>query len=65
MKKDKKNDAGSTLATESMTGKGFYDLHSEAQREGIRRQEARLRNAVRHLDLTGPELRIQDYGCGP
>lgn len=68
MKKDKKvrqNDAGSTLATESMTGRGFYDLHSEAQSEGIRRQEARLRNAVRHLDLTGPELRIQDYGCGP
>jgi SAM-dependent methyltransferase len=48
-----------------MGGKGFYDRHSEAQSEGIRRQEARLRNAARHLGLAGPELRIMDYGCGP
>jgi hypothetical protein len=59
------NDGASTQATEGMGGKGFYDSHSEAQSEGIRRQEARLRNAVRHLDLTRPELRIMDYGCGP
>ena len=59
------NNGASTQATDGMGGKGFYDRHSEAQSEGIRRQEARLRNAVYHLDLTGPELRIMDYGCGP
>lgn len=59
------NDGTGTHATDGMGGKGFYDSHSEAQSEGIRRQEARLRNAVRHLDLSGPELRIMDYGCGP
>jgi hypothetical protein len=48
-----------------MGGKGFYDAHSEAQNVGIRQQEARLRNAVGHLDLAVPELRIMDYGCGP
>lgn len=65
MKKDKQSDAASAQATEGMGGKGFYDRHSEAQGEGISRQEARLRKAVRRLDLTGPELRILDYGCGP
>jgi hypothetical protein len=48
-----------------MGGKGFYDHHSEAQGNAIRQQEERLRNAVHHLDLSGPELRIMDYGCGP
>jgi len=48
-----------------MGGKGFYDTHSEAQSVGIRRQEARLRNAVEHLNVAVPELRIMDYGCGP
>jgi len=58
-----RDDGGS--ATAGMGGKGFYDGHSEAQGAAIQRQEARLRNAVRHLDLTGSELRIMDYGCGP
>jgi hypothetical protein len=48
-----------------MVGKGFYNGHSDAQSEGIRRQEARLRDAARCLDLAGPELRLVDYGCGP
>jgi len=52
-------------ATEGMGGKGYYDHHSEAQAEGVRRQEARLRDAVGQLDLTVPEMRILDYGCGP
>jgi hypothetical protein len=48
-----------------MVGKGFYNGHSDAQSEGIRQQEARLRNAARCVDLAGPELRLVDYGCGP
>ena len=52
-------------ATAGMGGKGDYDRHSEAQRQAMEGQVARLRNAVRHLDLTGPALRIMDYGCGP
>lgn len=56
---------GGAHATAGMGGKGFYDRHSEAQGEGIKRQAERLCNAVRHLDLTGSELRIMDYGCGP
>jgi hypothetical protein len=48
-----------------MVGKGFYNRHSDAQSEGIRRQEARLRDAARRVDLAGRELRLVDYGCGP
>jgi hypothetical protein len=48
-----------------MVGKGFYNRHSDAQSEGIRQQEARLRDAARRVDLAGPELRLVDYGCGP
>lgn len=59
------SDRNAAPATAGMGGKGFYDHHSEAQSVGIRRQETRLRNAVRHLDLGAPELRIMDYGCGP
>jgi len=62
---DKESGGRNDHATEGMGGKGLYDRHSEPQSEGIRRQEARLRNAVRHLDLSGAELRILDYGCGP
>ena len=65
MSTDKGNGGQNDRATEGMGGKGFYDDHSEPQSEGITRQEARLRNAVRHLDLSGAELRILDYGCGP
>jgi len=52
-------------ATDGMGGDGYYDSHSDAQKFGIGRQEARLRNAVGQLDMAGPELRIVDYGCGP
>jgi hypothetical protein len=62
---DNPSDRAAPPATAGMGGKGFYDTHSEAQNVGIREQEARLRNAVGHLDLTVPELRIMDYGCGP
>ena len=62
---NQQNGPASADATEGMGGEGYYDRHSEGQREGIKRQEDRLRKTVRHLDLTGPELRILDYGCGP
>ena len=56
---------GQPPATDGMGGKGYYDDHSSAQKDGIRSQEARLRGAVRALDLNGQELRVIDYGCGP
>lgn len=59
------NKDGQTPATDGMGGRGYYDSHSSAQKDGIRSQEARLRDAARALDLSGPELRIIDYGCGP
>jgi SAM-dependent methyltransferase len=62
---DDHSDRATPPATAGMGGKGFYDHHSEAQSVGIRQQAARLRIAVRHLDLSPPELRIVDYGCGP
>lgn len=65
MTTDRRTNRAAPPATAGMGGKGFYDTHSEAQDVGIRRQEARLRNAVGHLDLAVPELRIMDYGCGP
>ncbi len=65
MTSNDKKDRTSAHATEGMGGKGYYDKHSEAQKEGIGSQEARLRHAARQLDLSGPELRIMDYGCGP
>ena len=65
MSSDARNGEADAKATEGMGGKGFYDRHSEAQNAAIQRQEARLRDAVRRLDLQGPELRILDYGCGP
>jgi len=52
-------------ATDGMSGHGFYDQHSEAQRDVISSQAATLRNAAEVLDLSGEELRIVDYGCGP
>ena len=48
-----------------MGGKGYYDDHSGPQRAGFAEQQARVSNAVKHLDLAVPELRILDYGCGP
>ena len=57
------NDPG-TKATDGMGGEGYYDSHSGAQKDGIRSQETRLRDAARALDLSGSELRIIDYGCG-
>jgi SAM-dependent methyltransferase len=62
---DSRRDVAQSQATAGMSGKGVYDRHSEPQSQAIERQEARLRNAVRHLDLPGPEMRILDYGCGP
>ena len=54
-----------TRATEGMGGKGFYDSYSAIQRNTVLQQTERLRQAVRALDLSGPELRVIDYGCGP
>ena len=65
MTTDRQSDRTAPPATAGMGGKGFYDTHSEAQNVGIRQQEDRLRNAVGHLNLIVPELRIMDYGCGP
>ena len=65
MASDDKKERPSGSATEGMGGDGYYDHHSDAQKDGIRQQEARLRNAVAHLDMAGPELRLIDYGCGP
>ncbi|MDA7949444.1 MAG: class I SAM-dependent methyltransferase [Hyphomicrobiaceae bacterium] len=62
--RDQKN-ARATQATGGMGGEGYYDDHSGPQRAGFREQQARVKTAVRHLDLTVPELRILDYGCGP
>lgn len=59
------NDRDSDRATDGMVGRGYYDAHSDAQREGMERQEARLRDAARQVGLSGPELRMMDYGCGP
>lgn len=52
-------------ATEGMGGRGLYDAYSAIQREAVVNQEQRLRRAVDALDLSGRELRIIDYGCGP
>ena len=52
-------------ATEGMGGSGYYDNHSQVQRGTVVGQAERLRNAVRHLDLSTDELRVIDYGCGP
>ena len=54
-----------TRATEGMGGKGFYDSYSAIQRDTVMMQADRLRRAVRELDVSGPELRVIDYGCGP
>ncbi len=54
-----------TRATEGMGGQGFYDSYSAIQRNTVLMQAERLRRAVRALDLSGPELRVIDYGCGP
>ena len=48
-----------------MGGQGFYDGYSAIQREAVVEQVGRLQRAVRALDLSGSELRVIDYGCGP
>ena len=65
MSSDRQDNGADAQATDGMVGDGYYDRHSESQKNVIRGQEPRLRDAVRHLDLSGPELRIMDYGCGP
>jgi len=52
-------------ATEGMGGKGLYDSHSAIQRNAVLGQAERLRRAAGKLDMTRPELRVIDYGCGP
>ncbi len=52
-------------ATEGMGGRGFYDSCSAIQRAAVLKQVERLQRAVQALDLSGPELRVIDYGCGP
>lgn len=54
-----------TRATEGMGGKGFYNSYSAIQRNTVLEQAERLRRAVGELDMSGPELRVIDYGCGP
>ena len=54
-----------TRATEGMGGKGFYDNYSAIQRNTVLQQVGRLRRTVRELDISEPELRVIDYGCGP
>lgn len=54
-----------TRATEGMGGKGFYDSYSAIQRDTVLQQVERLRRAVQALNLSGLELRVIDYGCGP
>ena len=65
MASDQPTGKSADRATDGMGGKGYYDSHSDAQKDGIRSQETRLRDAARALDLSGRELRIIDYGCGP
>lgn len=48
-----------------MGGKGFYDSYSAIQRKTVLNQVERLKRAVNALDLSEPELRVIDYGCGP
>lgn len=52
-------------ATEGMGGEGFYDSYSAIQRNAVMQQVGRLKRAVNALELSGPELRVIDYGCGP
>ncbi|MEM7225824.1 MAG: hypothetical protein AAF495_22790 [Pseudomonadota bacterium] len=52
-------------ATEGMGGQGFYDAYSAIQRNAVLQQAGRLKRAARALDLSGPELKVIDYGCGP
>jgi len=52
-------------ATEGMGGQGFYDHYSAIQRNAVFAQIKRLRRSVQELDLSRPELRVIDYGCGP
>lgn len=59
------SDKNETRATEGMGGQGFYDSHSAIQRNAVLEQAARLRRAVDAIDLSGSELRVIDYGCGP
>ncbi len=58
------NEAG-IKATDGMGGEGYYDSHSAIQGNAVEQQAARLRRAVRALNLDRPELTIIDYGCGP
>ncbi len=48
-----------------MGGQGFYDHYSAIQRNAVFAQVERLRRAVQELDLSRPEFRVIDYGCGP
>ena len=52
-------------ATEGMGGEGFYDSYSAIQRNAVLEQAERLRRAANQLDMSRPELRVIDYGCGP
>ncbi|MEO1090646.1 MAG: hypothetical protein AAFX81_08435 [Pseudomonadota bacterium] len=60
-----RSDGQDASATEGMGGQGFYDSYSAIQRDTVLMQADRLRRAARALDLTGRELRVIDYGCGP
>ncbi len=61
----KKTDGDPSRATDGMGGKGYYDSHSDVQKDAVLGQVQRLCNAVRYLDMTSDELRVMDYGCGP
>jgi len=65
MPTDNPTDKAGARATDGMGGQGFYDAHSRVQRSVVDATAERLRRAARELDLTGEELRVVDYGCGP
>jgi hypothetical protein len=65
MATDKSTDTTRARATDGMGGRGFYDGHSQSQRDALELQEQRLRDAARRLDASAEELRLMDLGCGP
>ncbi|MEM6761252.1 MAG: hypothetical protein AAF615_00095 [Pseudomonadota bacterium] len=62
---DPQGTSNTQSATEGMGGHGYYDDHSDIQRNAVFAQIERIKRAVRKLNIDVPELRVVDYGCGP